>query len=48
MSRQRVNPALQALQSLDQLGLLRVGYAGIEVLDLEGLRSLGSARRSET
>lgn len=45
ISRQRVN---QALQALDKLGLIRVGYAGIEVLDLEGLRSLGSTRRSES
>ena len=38
ISRQRVN---QALQALDKLGLLRVGYAGIEVLDVEGLRGFG-------
>lgn len=45
ISRQRVN---QALQALDRRGLIRVGYAGIEVLDPEGLRSLGSTRRSES
>lgn len=40
MSRQRVN---QALQALDREHLLRVGYAGIEILDVEGLRRFGSA-----
>lgn len=40
ISRQRVN---QALQALDRLGLVRVGYAGIEVLDVEGLRAFGSS-----
>lgn len=45
VSRQRVN---QALQALDRMDLLRVGYAGIEVLDIEGLRRLGSTRVSET
>ena len=44
VSRQRVN---QALQALDRLGLLRVGYAGIEILDVEGLRRFGSTPRSE-
>jgi CRP-like cAMP-binding protein len=41
VSRQRVN---QALQALDRLDLVRVGYAGIEVLDIEGLRRFGSTR----
>jgi CRP-like cAMP-binding protein len=44
VSRQRVN---QALQALDRLGLVRVGYAGIEVLDVEGLRRFGSTRAAE-
>ena len=35
LSRQRVN---QALQILEQKGLLRVEYAGVTVLDLDGLR----------
>lgn len=44
VSRQRVN---QALQALDRLGLLRVGYAGIEILDVEGLRRFGAVQASE-
>ena len=44
ISRQRVN---QALQALDRLGLLRVGYAGIEILDVEGLRHFGAEQPSE-
>jgi len=40
ISRQRVN---QALQALDKLGLIRVGYAGIEILDAEQLRAFGSS-----
>ena len=36
LSRQRVN---QALQALEQAGLLRVDYGGITVLDLAGLRA---------
>lgn len=44
ISRQRVN---QALQTLDRLGLLRVGYAGIEVLDVDGLRGFSAAPVSE-
>jgi CRP/FNR family cyclic AMP-dependent transcriptional regulator len=35
LSRQRVNEALHALQSL---GLIRIEYGGLRVLDLEGLR----------
>ena len=35
LSRQRVNEALQALQ---QSGLIRIEYGGVRVLDLEGLR----------
>jgi len=35
LSRQRVN---QALQVLEQRGLLRIEYAGVTVLDLKGLR----------
>ena len=35
LSRQRVN---QALQRLEQAGLLRIDYGGITVLDLAGLR----------
>ena len=44
ISRQRVN---QALQALDRERLLRVGYAGIEILDVEGLRRFGAAPASE-
>ena len=40
ISRQRVN---QALQALDKLGLIRVGYAGIEIRDAAGLRAFGSS-----
>lgn len=40
ISRQRVN---QALQALDKLGLIRVGYAGIEILDAAQLRAFGSS-----
>jgi CRP/FNR family transcriptional regulator, cyclic AMP receptor protein len=36
LSRQRVNEALQSLQSM---GLIRVEYGGLRVLNLEGLRS---------
>ena len=36
LSRQRVN---QALQRLEQAGLLRIEYGGLTVLDLHGLRS---------
>ena len=38
LSRQRVNEALQALQ---EQGLIRVGYGGVKVIDLEGLRRVG-------
>ncbi|HWA11577.1 MAG TPA: Crp/Fnr family transcriptional regulator [Burkholderiales bacterium] len=44
VSRQRVN---QALQALDRLNLVRVGYAGIDVLDVEGLRRFGSTRPAQ-
>jgi hypothetical protein len=36
---QRVN---QALQALEKLGLLRVEYGGVTILDLEGLRNHGT------
>jgi CRP-like cAMP-binding protein len=36
LSRQRAN---QALQRLEQAGLLRIDYGGITVLDLAGLRN---------
>jgi CRP-like cAMP-binding protein len=39
ISRQRVN---QALQALEKLGLLRVEYGGVTILDLEGLRNHGT------
>ena len=39
LSRQRAN---QALQRLEQAGLLRIEYGGITVTDLEGLRRLDS------
>jgi CRP-like cAMP-binding protein len=39
VSRQRVN---QALQALENEGLLRVEYGGLTILDLERLRSYGS------
>ena len=39
VSRQRVN---QALQVLEELGLVRRAYNGIEVLDLAGLSAFGS------
>jgi len=46
LSRQRVNEALQALQ---QAGLIRIEYGGVRVLDLEGLRRrLASDTRSTT
>lgn len=35
LSRQRVNEALHALQAL---GLIRIEYGGLRVLDLDGLR----------
>ena len=35
LSRQRAN---QALQRLEQAGLLRIDYGGITVIDLAGLR----------
>jgi len=35
LSRQRAN---QALQRLEQAGLLRIDYGGITVIDLPGLR----------
>ena len=38
LSRQRVNEALQALQ---EKGLIRVEYGGVKVIDLEGLRGVG-------
>jgi DNA-binding GntR family transcriptional regulator len=38
LSRQRVNEALQALQSA---GLIAVEYGGVRVLDLERLRGFG-------
>lgn len=38
-SRQRVN---QALKVLEEAGLLRVEYGGIEILSLEGLRGFGA------
>ena len=37
LSRQRVNEALQALQ---ERGVIRVGYGGVTVTDLEGLRAV--------
>ena len=37
LSRQRVNEALQALQSR---GVIRVEYGGVTVTDLEGLRAV--------
>ncbi|HWQ39507.1 MAG TPA: Crp/Fnr family transcriptional regulator [Burkholderiales bacterium] len=39
VSRQRVN---QALQRLEREGLLTVGYGGVEVLDVDKLRSYGA------
>jgi DNA-binding GntR family transcriptional regulator len=36
LSRQRAN---QALQSLEQEGLVEIAYGAIRILDLEGLRS---------
>lgn len=39
VSRQRVN---QALQRLEREGLLAVGYGGVEVLDVDRLRSYGA------
>jgi CRP/FNR family cyclic AMP-dependent transcriptional regulator len=39
ISRQRVS---QALQALEKLGLLRVEYGGVTILDLEGLRNHGT------
>ena len=39
VSRQRVN---QALQRLETEGLLAIGYGGIRLLDLEGLRRFGA------
>jgi DNA-binding GntR family transcriptional regulator len=36
LSRQRAN---QALQRLEQVGLLRIDYGGVTVLDLAGLRN---------
>ncbi len=39
VSRQRVN---QALQVLEKSGMLRVEYGGISVLDLAGLKRIGS------
>ena len=38
LSRQRVN---QALNSLQEKGLIRIEYGGVSVLDLEGLRRIG-------
>jgi CRP-like cAMP-binding protein len=38
LSRQRVNSALNALQAV---GLIRVEYGGVRVLDLKGLRGHG-------
>ena len=38
LSRQRVNEALQALQDR---GVIRVEYGGVKVIDLEGLRGVG-------
>ena len=35
LSRQRVN---QALRQLESVGLLRIGYRGVTILDLDGLR----------
>jgi CRP/FNR family cyclic AMP-dependent transcriptional regulator len=32
----------QALQALEKLGLLRVEYGGVTILDLEGLRNHGT------
>jgi CRP/FNR family transcriptional regulator, cyclic AMP receptor protein len=42
LSRQRVNGALQALQSA---GAIRVEYGGVRVLDLDRLRSYPAAGR---
>ncbi len=39
VSRQRVN---QALKLLEERGLLKVGYGGVQVLDLDGLRHYGA------
>ncbi|MBI2318076.1 MAG: winged helix-turn-helix domain-containing protein, partial [Betaproteobacteria bacterium] len=39
VSRQRVN---QALQVLERNGMVRVEYGGITVLDLPGLKRIGS------
>ncbi len=39
VSRQRVN---QALQTLEQAGLLRADYGTLTILDLEGLRNFGA------
>ena len=38
LSRQRVNEALNVLQDR---GLIRIEYGGVRVLDLEGLRRVG-------
>jgi CRP-like cAMP-binding protein len=44
LSRQRVNEALNALQ---ERGLIRIEYGGVRVLDLEGLRNAMFASRAE-
>ncbi|MEP7102952.1 MAG: helix-turn-helix domain-containing protein, partial [Burkholderiales bacterium] len=38
LSRQRIN---EALNSLQDKGLIRIEYGGVSVLDLEGLRRIG-------
>lgn len=43
LSRQRVNEALRALQ---HVGLIRVEYGGVRVLDLDGLRGSGLAEKA--
>jgi len=42
LSRQRVNESLRALA---QAGLIRVVYGGLQVLDLNGLRSFSPVPR---
>ncbi|MBI5279104.1 MAG: Crp/Fnr family transcriptional regulator [Burkholderiales bacterium] len=44
VSRQRANEALHALE---RAGLLRVGFGGVTVLDLPGLRAYSSARQGQ-
>jgi DNA-binding FadR family transcriptional regulator len=44
LSRQRVNEALQALQTMR---LIEVTYGGVRILDLDGLRRVMIERRSD-